>query len=35
VRQAGAGALLSAPTLAAIGETKKIMTQAKLAEFLA
>ena len=35
VRQAGAKALLSAPTLAVVGETKKIMTQAKIAEFLA
>ena len=35
VRHAGARALLSPPTLAAIGETKKIMTQARIAEFLA
>ena len=35
VRRAGACALLSSPTLAAIGETKKIMTQARIAEFLA
>jgi predicted Zn-dependent peptidase len=35
VRHAGARALLSAPTLAAIGETKNIMTQARIAEFLA
>lgn len=35
VRHAGARALLSAPTVAAIGDTKKMMTQARVAEFLA
>ncbi len=35
VRHAGARALLSAPTIAAIGDTKKIMTQARVADFLA
>ena len=35
VRHAGARALSTAPTLAAIGDTKNIMTQARIAEFLA
>jgi predicted Zn-dependent peptidase len=35
VRQAGARALSTVPTLAAIGDTKTIMTQTRIAQFLA
>jgi predicted Zn-dependent peptidase len=35
VRRAGRRALASAPTLAAIGDVSKVMSQARIAEFLA